>query len=185
MAQRPQGRRDFPPVEILGSINAGLDVYSDPTTTVYKKWLSAANCFSGAFGFVQRARFANVLTQGVVSSATISTIQNVLTTTIRVTTTAPHGFAVGQWATLSGTTCTTIGFSPTLFNGTFFINATTATTFDCISASGVTRGLIWVGMSSGQNLSVQHSCLKAKDCLEQLRHSNAQPYRDKPEQDAR
>lgn len=103
MAQRPQGRRDFPPVEVLGSINAGLDVYSDPTTTPYKKWLSAANCFSGAFGFVQRARFANVIAPGTPVTAAISLVNyDNNSGIITVTTTAPHGFVVNQLVTLTG-----------------------------------------------------------------------------------
>lgn len=62
MAQKPQARAAFPPVDVLGTCNAGLDGYSDPTTTNYRKWAAATNVFSGAFGYVQRARFANVIT---------------------------------------------------------------------------------------------------------------------------
>jgi hypothetical protein len=62
MAQKPQARAAFPPVDVLSTCNAGLDGYSDPTTTNYKKWAAATNVFSGAFGYVQRARFANVVT---------------------------------------------------------------------------------------------------------------------------
>src|SRR5882672_8913426 len=63
MPQRPQARAAFPPVDVLGTCNAGLDGYSDPTTTNYRKWAAATNVFSGAFGYVQRCRFANVVSQ--------------------------------------------------------------------------------------------------------------------------
>jgi hypothetical protein len=131
MAQKPSGRPVLPPSEVLGSINAGLDGYSDPTTTNYKKWYASNNVFSGPFNFVQRARFANVITSGTQTTATISTLitggGNVL-----VTTTAPHGFAVNQYVVLTGTTATTAGFPVTFFNGIYFITAVTATTFTAI-----------------------------------------------------
>lgn len=60
MPQRASARREFPPAEILGSLNMGLDGYSDPTLTNFRKWFAASNVFSGPFGFVQRCRFANV-----------------------------------------------------------------------------------------------------------------------------
>lgn len=128
MAQKPSGRPQLPPAETLGSINAGLDGYSDPTTTNYKKWYASNNVFSGPFSFVQRARFASLITPGTQTSATISSLitgaGNVLATT-----TAPHGFTAGQYVTLTNTVCTSAGFPANFFNGIYFIAAVTATTF--------------------------------------------------------
>src|SRR6266436_3092878 len=62
MAQKPQARRDFPPAEILAGLSGGLDTYTTPTQAPWQRWLASNNVFSGAFGFVQRARWANVVT---------------------------------------------------------------------------------------------------------------------------
>ena len=136
MAQKPAARAAMPPVEVLGSLNAGLDGYSDPTTTQWRKWAAAVNVFSGAFGFVQRARFANIVVAGSPTVATIAGAPGSIVTVgatssnLRVTTTAPHGFSIGQFVTLAGTTTTTPGYPATTANGTFLILAVTATTFD-------------------------------------------------------
>src|SRR5579859_750264 len=64
MPQRPPIRaQQSAPSEILTGFNLGLNVYTDPTQTKPQQWYAANNCFSGAFGFVQRARFANVVSQ--------------------------------------------------------------------------------------------------------------------------
>jgi len=138
MAQRPQARRDFPPVEVLGSINAGLDVYSDPTTTPYKKWLSAANVFSGAFGFVQRARFANVIAAGTPVTVNISTASyfNVSGQMI-VNTTTPHGFSVGQLVVIAGMTNV---INVLTVNGTFTIIIINSTTQFTVQAPATFNG---------------------------------------------
>jgi hypothetical protein len=61
MGQNPQ-RQQFAPSETLASLNLGYNGYTDPTLTNPRQWVAATNCFSGAFGFVQRCRFANVIT---------------------------------------------------------------------------------------------------------------------------
>ena len=61
MGQYPQ-RQQFAPAEILTSLNMGYNGYTDPTLCQPKQWAFASNCFSGAYGFVQRCRFANVIT---------------------------------------------------------------------------------------------------------------------------
>ena len=145
MPQRPQARRDFPPVEVLGSINAGLDGYSDPTTTNYKKWFSAQNVFSGAFGFVQRARFANVIQPATSTiSATVSTASyNNVTGVITFTTTAPHGFTINQIVIITGNT-QLFGLLPC--NGTFVIASIPLSTQFTVQ---IPAGLTSVGGTGG------------------------------------
>jgi len=50
------------PAEVIASINLGYNAYTDPTLTTARQWASSSNVFAGAFGFVQRCRFANVVT---------------------------------------------------------------------------------------------------------------------------
>ena len=69
MGQYPQ-RQQFAPAEVLTGLNMGYNGYTDPTLTQPKQWAAATNCFSGAFGFVQRCRFANVIT-GATSGYTV------------------------------------------------------------------------------------------------------------------
>lgn len=49
------------PAEVLSQLNQGYNGYTDPTLTNPKMWTAATNVFTGAFGYLQRARFANVL----------------------------------------------------------------------------------------------------------------------------
>lgn len=120
MAQKPAGRAAFPPVEILASCNAGLDGYSDPTLTNFKKWAAATNVFSGAFGFIQRARFANVIngTQlgtGIpISNMSPDREPGTQNTTILISTTIPHGFLFAQLVTVQGAT-------PSTYNGSYSV----------------------------------------------------------------
>jgi len=51
------------PAEVLSGLSSGYNGYTDPTLTNPKMWAAATNVFSGPFGYVQRARFANVYTQ--------------------------------------------------------------------------------------------------------------------------
>jgi hypothetical protein len=130
MAQKPSGRPQLPPSEVLGSINAGLDVYSDPTTTNYKKWYSSNNVFSGPFNFVQRARFANVI---MPSTSTVNIVAPVTGVTyiaytlapglalVTVTTTTNHLFSAGQTVIIAGVTQAN-------YNGTWVINSITSPT---------------------------------------------------------
>lgn len=53
--------RQAAPAEILNSLNLGYNGYTDPTLTNPKMWAYASNVFSGAFGYIQRCRFATVL----------------------------------------------------------------------------------------------------------------------------
>lgn len=120
MPQRPQARRDFPPVEILAPLNGGLNGYNDPTQTKWNQWASAVNVFSGSFGFVQRARFANVINGTLLGTAQpVTSIANglqpgTLQPTDLITTPTPHGFLVGQMVTIAGA-------SPAIHNGTYSV----------------------------------------------------------------
>jgi hypothetical protein len=63
MPQRSPTRvQQSAPAEVLASLNLGLNTYTDPVLQNPRQWAAASNVFSGAFGFVQRARFANVVT---------------------------------------------------------------------------------------------------------------------------
>jgi hypothetical protein len=62
MPQSPQ-RKEAAPAEVLESLNLGYNGYTDPTLTNPKMWANPSiNVYSGAFAFIQRARFANILT---------------------------------------------------------------------------------------------------------------------------
>src|SRR5215471_21356917 len=63
MPQRPPAQLISPvaPAEILGELNLGYNGYTDPALTNPKMWTpGSVNVFSGAFGYLQRSRFANV-----------------------------------------------------------------------------------------------------------------------------
>lgn len=59
MALRPPSKQSAP-AEVLASLNGGYNGYTDPTQTNPKMWSAATNVLTGAFGFIQRCRFANV-----------------------------------------------------------------------------------------------------------------------------
>jgi len=103
----PTRAQQSAPAETLASLNLGLNNYTDPTLCNPRQWAAAQNVFSGAFGFVQRARFANLLngtTQGaaVAISTEIGTVQQAGLNLATVTTTVNHGLSVGQIITVSG-----------------------------------------------------------------------------------
>lgn len=50
------------PSEAIVSLNQGYNGYTDPTLTNPRQLSANVNCFSGAYGYIQRARFANVVT---------------------------------------------------------------------------------------------------------------------------
>lgn len=62
MPARPPSKQAAPAV-ILDNLCLGYNGYTSPTLANEKMWASALNCFGGAFGFIQRCRFANVYTQ--------------------------------------------------------------------------------------------------------------------------
>lgn len=133
MAQRAPVRvQQSAPAEVLASLNLGVNGYTDPTLTNPRQWSGAQNVYSGAFGFVQRARFANVVQPNGTSVAisSVSVTANVAT----VTTSSPHGFSAGQIVTVAGAST---NFSTINANGSFPIIATpTNTTFTYAVVTG-------------------------------------------------
>jgi hypothetical protein len=51
------------PAQIITAINLGYNGYTDPTQCNPQMWATADNVYAGAFGYVQRCRFANVYNQ--------------------------------------------------------------------------------------------------------------------------
>lgn len=49
------------PAEVISGMNLGYNGFTDPTQTKPQMWSAATNVFSGAFGLIQRCRFANVV----------------------------------------------------------------------------------------------------------------------------
>src|SRR5271170_3048669 len=139
MPQRPPARaQSSAPAEVLSSMNLGVNQYTDPTITTPRQWITGNNSYSGAFGYIQRARFANVLTPGATTVATISpSLGSIVPADVggnlvaTITTLAAHGFTTGQYVTLTGTSVASGGGYPVNFyDGTYQITSTpTATTF--------------------------------------------------------
>src|SRR5882724_1767253 len=74
MAQR-QSPKPSAPAEVLASLNLGYNTYTDPTLTNPKMWSAATNVYSGAFAFIQRCRFANVVAPNPLTSTFLSTLK--------------------------------------------------------------------------------------------------------------
>jgi hypothetical protein len=62
------------PAEILSSLNLGVNDYTDPTLQTPRQWAAGQNSYSGAFGYVQRARFANLVTNANQTTVTITSV---------------------------------------------------------------------------------------------------------------
>src|ERR1022692_2985132 len=69
MPVRTPGRSAQSPAELLVGLNQGLNLYTDPTQCNPKMWADALNVYSGSFGYIQRARFANVVTNAQLNLA--------------------------------------------------------------------------------------------------------------------
>jgi len=110
------------PAEILSSLNLGVNDYTDPTLQTPRQWAVGQNAYSGAFGYVQRARFANIVkyTNGAsYSIQSISTVASALAsyTSISITTAAANTATVGQFIQISGVPIPG-------YNGLFVVNGT-------------------------------------------------------------
>lgn len=145
----PTRAQQSAPAEVLASLNLGYNTYTDPTLQTPRQWAAASNCYSGAFGFVQRARFANIITSAGISTvpiaaapAGISNSGGVLT----VTTTAPHGFTSRLWVVLAGVTNSSWGGATNIFNGIFLITSITSPT---IFVCAIPQSLLFVGLVTG------------------------------------
>jgi hypothetical protein len=63
MPTRPPSR-EAAPAETITGLSLGYNGYTDPTQTKPQMWSPGTmNVFAGAFGYIQRSRFANVYTQ--------------------------------------------------------------------------------------------------------------------------
>lgn len=59
--QLPPSRQSAP-AETLTGLNQGINLYTDPYQTNPKMWAAAFNVYSGMYGYLARARWANVVT---------------------------------------------------------------------------------------------------------------------------
>jgi hypothetical protein len=63
------------PAVILSPLNGGIDTYTDPTQAPYNRWATAINVLTGAFGFLQRCRFANVVRPNPVTGQAFTSLK--------------------------------------------------------------------------------------------------------------
>lgn len=64
------------PAEIITGLTLGYNGYTDPTATKPQMWApGSVNVFAGAFGYVQRCRFANIYTQNPPVSLPYTTLK--------------------------------------------------------------------------------------------------------------
>jgi hypothetical protein len=61
---QPKRTAQSAPAEVLTQLALGYNGYTDPTLTNPKMWAASSNCFSGPFGYIQRARFASITNVG-------------------------------------------------------------------------------------------------------------------------
>lgn len=74
MPQRPPSRQSAP-AEVIENLSLGYNGYTSPTLTKPQMWAQATNVFSGAFGYVQRCRFANVVTISPATSTAFTSLK--------------------------------------------------------------------------------------------------------------
>lgn len=121
MATARAPKQEVASAEIIASMNQGYNGYNDPTTTRPQQWLAAVNVFSGAFGFIQRARFATIVA-GTTPVGITTAFYNHFINTVTITTAANHNFMSNQFVNIDGV------LDP-IFNGFFQITVTGPTTF--------------------------------------------------------
>lgn len=61
MATASPSRRESSPAEVIADFSGGYNGYTNPTQTSPKWWYRASNAFTGPFGYLQRCRFAQVI----------------------------------------------------------------------------------------------------------------------------
>lgn len=109
------------------SVGTGLSVNVAATTTAITLAFAAGYSSIGAVDYIGRITADTTISSGIVGSQTISSITRV-TTTATLTTAAPHGLSTGAIVTISGATSS-------VYNGTYTITVTSATTFTYVMAS--------------------------------------------------
>ena len=129
MPQRPPVKaQQSAPAETLASLNLGYNGYTDPTLTNPRQWYAANNAYSGPFGYIQRARFANIVTPGSAPIGVATATHSFTDSFATITTTTNHGFSTGQTVNLINIPVP-LGLPGSGFNGTFVITVTGPTTF--------------------------------------------------------
>jgi hypothetical protein len=69
-------RKEAAPAEVLETLNLGYNGYTDPTLTNPKMWANpTVNCFSGAYGFIQRCRFANIVSPSPLTGVNFTSLK--------------------------------------------------------------------------------------------------------------
>jgi hypothetical protein len=63
------------PAELLTGLSGGYDGYTVPTEAPWKRWASAVNIYSGAFNYIQRCRFANVISPAIPTGLPFTTLK--------------------------------------------------------------------------------------------------------------
>src|SRR5215475_5434102 len=77
MPVRTPTRAQGSPADVLANLSLGYNGYTDPTITKPSMWTpGSTNCFSGAFGNIQRSRFANVISLSPPTSKPFTTLKN-------------------------------------------------------------------------------------------------------------
>src|SRR5215469_13607711 len=75
MPQRPPTKQAAP-AEVLSGLTSGYNGYTDQTQTKPQMWANpSVNCFSGAFGYIQRSRFANVVSPSPTTGTPFTTLK--------------------------------------------------------------------------------------------------------------
>jgi len=129
MGQRAPVKQEAP-ADVLASMNLGYNGYTDPTLTNPRQWIAGTNAFSGAFGYIQRARFANVVVGGTPVATVVAGTGGASTTatTVTINTVAAHGLTPGQTVIIYGVNINQSSGATTTVNGTFVVATTPSAT---------------------------------------------------------
>jgi hypothetical protein len=164
MGQKPPSK-PAAPAEVLSALSLGYNTYTDPTQTNPKMWAAATNVYSGAFSFIQRCRFANVVVPSPLTTTFFTTLKYfalppfTISTTIG-TITYTGGLVPFATVVVSSTSgigpagnVTIVDNSNVLFNSTFpigtIVNTTTLTiVFSQVAAASGSGGTL-SGLNSG------------------------------------
>jgi hypothetical protein len=167
MAQRPSPK-EAAPAEVLAGLNSGYNGYSDETETNPKMWSFSSNVFSGAFSFIQRCRFANVVAPSPLTGTFFTTLKYFALPPFTISTavgTVTYTGGLVPFATvvvsstsgITGGNITITGNTNVLFNGSFpigtVVNTTTLTiVFSQVAAASGSGGTLAALNSGGSYL---------------------------------
>src|SRR5258706_8201154 len=168
MPQRPSPK-EAAPAEVLTGLNSGYNGYTDVTEANPKMWSFSTNVFSGAFSFIQRCRFANVVSPSPLTSSFFTTLKYFALPPFTISTSISSiVYAGGSVPFATVAVSSTSGIGPTgtisisdnsnvLFNSTFqigaIINSTSLTiVFSQVAAASGTGGTLDALNSGGAYL---------------------------------